>query len=915
MKMFARACCVLVAALSLSVAAALYLTSTSSAATTTSVPALDGIHTGPRATGSPTTGTNRPTAFRYDASQTVNPSQLPQGGSVTLATTIRINPYAANWTAGGNLVTVGLLREIVGETPDASTPFLPAHDGDPTIWFQNNNPQGIGMCWNKHFFINNNFEFGNGALCGLPEDNSAQTAAEPGSLVNYYVTIFADNTFRLVVEHLDSDGERLRNVNTIGSNPQVITGTLPHPADSNYHPYVRMRAGFDTGGNGIPDPETPWMFTTTNSRLLTNAPVVITQANLQGWQPQVSASPAPTPTVRFELGPATPPLGAGSVELAVGPNGNSAAQMRNSDYGGVSLGDITALSYSTYVSTPGSGGQAPYIILNLDTNGDTTVDDQLFFEPVYQNGTYTGDTVPNQCGANPNCVTPGQWQTWNARVGGWWSLDAGTFGPPLVTLDTYFAANPTARIINSTSGLGGLRFVTGFGAGSWDNFVGNLDAVTVGVNQNETTFNFEPDTDADGVPDGEDNCPNNPNPGQEDFDQNGIGDACQSASGGRIRTVDDDRVQCPFAAHTTVTEAVAAASNGDQISVCAGTYTETVTVNKALTLSGAQAGVDARTRTGQPESIMNGTGGAFSITASNVTVDGFTVQEGSAAPLANGITLAGNRSGHRILNNIIRDNTFGLYLNSNGLIQSVVRFNFFDGNNRAGAAGGNGIYSDQGASNVLIDQNRFTGHTSAAMVFAGTQTNITVSSNQLVNDNSMVFFNSSSISITGNTVTGSQGSVIFIGGGVNGMSITCNSISNGAANTSAIRIPNFGSGTNSNVTANFNNIETTPFGIRIDTGQYTGTLNAENNWWGSPSGPTDEQGRNPGGTGVVIRDPNLVVDFIPFLTEPVADADTDGTLDGCDTDDDNDGILDTNDNCPSFANDDQTDTDGDGLGN
>jgi hypothetical protein len=242
-----------------------------------------------------------------------------------------------------------------------------------------------------------------------------------------------------------------------------------------------------------------------------------------------------------------------------------------------------------------------------------------------------------------------------------------------------------------------------------------------------------------------------------------------------------------------------------------------------------------------------------------------------------------------------------------------VRFNAFYSNNRAGAASGNAIYSDQGASSVLIDQNSFTGHTSAAMVFAGTQSNITVSSNQLENDNSMVFFNSSAIVITGNTSTGSQGSVIFIGGGVNGMTIACNAISGGVS--SAIRIANTGTGTNSNITANNNNIETTPFGIRIDTGQYTGTLNAENNWWGAANGPTDEQGRNPSGTGVVIRDPNLVVDFIPFLTAPALDSNGDGILDGCDDDDDNDGILDTEDNCPTVANPDQTDTDGDGQGN
>lgn len=37
---------------------------------------------------------------------------------------------------------------------------------------------------------------------------------------------------------------------------------------------------------------------------------------------------------------------------------------------------------------------------------------------------------------------------------------------------------------------------------------------------------FDPDTDGDGVPDIEDNCPSDPNPSQEDFDMDGEGDAC-----------------------------------------------------------------------------------------------------------------------------------------------------------------------------------------------------------------------------------------------------------------------------------------------------------------------------------------------------------------------------------------------------
>lgn len=279
---------------------------------------------------------------------------------------------------------------------------------------------------------------------------------------------------------------------------------------------------------------------------------------------------------------------------------------------------------------------------------------------------------------------------------------------------------------------------------------------------------------------------------------------------------------------------------------------------------GAQSGVDARTRPAAAgtESVMSAAGGAFNVTASGVKIDGFTIENASAAPLGAGIALPATGSGYQVINNRIRDNTFGLYLNSNGATQTIVRRNLFDSNNRPGASSGDAVYSDQGASNVLIEQNKFTGHASAAVVFAGTQTNITVNANEIVNDNSMVFFNSGAVGITANHSTGSQGSVIFLGGGNNGFTITSNTITNGPA-VAAIRIPDFGAGANANVTANNNIFSGMLYGIRITAGMYAGVLNAENNWWGSPTGPTIAS--NPGGSGVVIEDPDGVVDYAPFL--------------------------------------------------
>ncbi len=220
-----------------------------------------------------------------------------------------------------------------------------------------------------------------------------------------------------------------------------------------------------------------------------SAQVTITPAAPGPWTFNASASALPAPPASYIApGFETPPLGTGSVHLIVGSDGSLNAQARNTAFAGTLLSDLTALSYSTYVDVDGSGGQAPYLNLLIDQDNNGTVDDQLFFEPVYQTGAFPGDPVPNQ-----GAIQLHTWQTWDARNGGWWSLDAGTFGPPLVTLATYSASFPNARIVNSSGGLGGLRILVGSGAGAWDNFVGAADNVTVDTSSTTpVTYDFEP---------------------------------------------------------------------------------------------------------------------------------------------------------------------------------------------------------------------------------------------------------------------------------------------------------------------------------------------------------------------------------------------------------------------------------------
>ena len=226
------------------------------------------------------------------------------------------------------------------------------------------------------------------------------------------------------------------------------------------------------------------------STLIASTTAVVTPANLQGWQTQTSGTGQ---TVTFEQGPGTPPLGTGSVELSVGPDGSGAAQLRHPGYVGTKLDDLTTLSYSTYVDQDGSGGQAPYIILQVDLDGNlaTTTDRTLlFFEPVYQTAAF----FPS----NPQpALALDTWQGWDALNGGWWSttgVAGATPGTGVKPLSDVIALYPNAAIYNSTplSGvLGGVRIVAGFGEGAWDNFIGNVDAFTIGVGPDSVTYDFE----------------------------------------------------------------------------------------------------------------------------------------------------------------------------------------------------------------------------------------------------------------------------------------------------------------------------------------------------------------------------------------------------------------------------------------
>jgi hypothetical protein len=207
-----------------------------------------------------------------------------------------------------------------------------------------------------------------------------------------------------------------------------------------------------------------------------------------GWRSQDLACDAETPTgtTKFVNGPATPPLGVGSVQFANGDGANAYDLVENSNYAGTLLADITALSYSLYVVSADAPGLAPYFAILVDFNdGGATTDDVLYFDPVNQNGTYAG-TQPQ----NGGVVTYGAWQTWNVQTGAVRSRNFGIGGNiPTYTLATYAALHPGATITNEVE-RSGIRIIGGCFGGA-THLIASTDNVTVGVNGNNTIFDFE----------------------------------------------------------------------------------------------------------------------------------------------------------------------------------------------------------------------------------------------------------------------------------------------------------------------------------------------------------------------------------------------------------------------------------------
>jgi nitrous oxidase accessory protein NosD len=159
-----------------------------------------------------------------------------------------------------------------------------------------------------------------------------------------------------------------------------------------------------------------------------------------------------------------------------------------------------------------------------------------------------------------------------------------------------------------------------------------------------------------------------------------------SSNGARL-VVDDDKVECPNAGFTHIQDAIDAASPGDHIRICKGTYVEQLTIRKALDID-ADSGAVLMPNAMKPNttSLFSGApiatailvADATDVSISGLTVDGVNNGISECAPDLEGVTFQ-NASGN--------------------IVRAAIR-NFKLGTGLGGCQSGTGLFVQSGGGKI-----------------------------------------------------------------------------------------------------------------------------------------------------------------------------------------------------------------------
>ena len=220
--------------------------------------------------------------------------------------------------------------------------------------------------------------------------------------------------------------------------------------------------------------------------------VTITDCYLNGWERQKQQGA--TGTITFVNLPSPPQSGKGSLQFYC-PD-QKFLRLNNNQFIGTRLTTISNLSVSTFVEQSGAIADNIFIVIQIDSDADGTVNFPMVFNPIFQSGNYVAGIGPDQ-----GAIQSKTWQTWNLLTGVWWNGNGPDpwGGGTLFTLAALINQYPNATITNQGGGPGAIRisggapYFTGSFTGYADNFKIGVNGVTKSYDFEETTASAGPD--------------------------------------------------------------------------------------------------------------------------------------------------------------------------------------------------------------------------------------------------------------------------------------------------------------------------------------------------------------------------------------------------------------------------------------
>jgi parallel beta-helix repeat protein len=195
----------------------------------------------------------------------------------------------------------------------------------------------------------------------------------------------------------------------------------------------------------------------------------------------------------------------------------------------------------------------------------------------------------------------------------------------------------------------------------------------------------------------------------------------------------------------------------DTICVHAGTYVETVNVNKRVTLMGI----------GKPVVDASGSGSAITLNANAIKVDGFTaINSASGYPNA-GISVSSNNN--IVINNTASNNTYGIYLldSNNNVLTGNTALNNSD----------SGIHLYSSSNNILMDNTASNNDEYGIRLYSSSNNNTLTDNTANSNSHNGILLSSSSINtLAGNTANDNEDGIRLYSSSYN--TLTGNTASN-----------------------------------------------------------------------------------------------------------------------------------------